>query len=123
MELPRNEIDKRVLRGRFALLASIASIFLMIFTLPAWQGQAFALAVAIAALVLSVRFSTPAMIISIIMIVFAFLTTIGTLLLSSEINRYAECQLGANTHMATNSCSEGFQADLEARLSTLKAMK
>lgn len=123
MELPRNEIDKRVLRGRFALLASIASIFFMIFTLPAWQGQAFALAVAIAALVLSIRFSTPAMIISIIMIVFAFLTTIGTLLLSSEINRYAECQLGANTHMATNSCSEGFQADLEARLSTLKAMK
>ena len=123
MELPRNEIDKRVLRGRFALLTSIASIFLMIFTLPAWQGQAFALAVAIAALVLSIRFSTPAMIISIIMIVFAFLTTIGTLLLSTEINRYAECQLGANTHMATNSCSEGFQADLEARLSTLKAMK
>ena len=123
MERPNNEIDKRVLRGRFARLASIASIFLMIFTVPSWQGQAFAMAVAIAALVLSIRFSTPAMIISIIMIVVAFLTTIGTLLLSTEINRYAECQLGANTHVSTSSCSDGFQADLEARLSAMRAMK
>ncbi len=123
MERPNMEIDKKVLRRRFALLAAISSIFLMIFTLPAWQGQAFAMAVAIVALVLSIRFSTAAMVISIIMIAVAFLTTIGTLLLSTEINRYAECQLGANTHVATNTCTEGFRADLEARLSAMRTVK
>ena len=117
------ERDKRLLRKRFAILSAISSIFLLILTLPEWQGQAFAMAVAIFALVLSIRYSTSAMIVSIVMIVIAFLTTIGTLLLSPEINRYTDCQLGANTHIATETCNTNLKADLDARLAAMRTVK
>ena len=123
MERPSVEIDKRVLRKRFALLSAISSIFLLILTLPAWQGQAFAMGVAILALNLSIRYSTSAMVISIVMIVIAFLTTIGTLLLSAEINRYTDCQLGANTHVATDACNAHFKTDLDTRLTLMRSVK
>jgi hypothetical protein len=60
--------------------------------------------------------STPAIVIGAVSLVFVFIGLIGLLIFRTEVMRFDECSLGANTEVARQACMDRFISDLQERL-------
>lgn len=114
-------------RGRLALWLAFGGMLLTFFSLP-WLAVSFGLFAA--ALVSGIRArreanatgkpeiavgATGAMIIGGIGVAFGMLALVGLLLLRTEVARYEECALGANTEVAKSDCVNRLVSDIQAR--------
>lgn len=115
-------------RGRLALWFAFGGMLLTFFSLP-WLALSFGLFAA--ALVSGLRAkkeakasntpeiatgSTGAVVIGGVGVLFGLLALVGLLLLRTEIARYEECAIGANTEVAKTDCMNRLVDDIQARL-------
>ena len=115
-------------RGRLALWFAFGGLLISFFSLP-WLALAFGLFTA--ALVTAIRAkreakatnkpeiaagSTGALVIGGIGTAFGVLALIGLFLFRTEIARFEECSIGANTEFAKTECTNRLMDDLQTRL-------
>lgn len=118
-------------RGRLALWLAFGGMLLTFFSLP-WLAVSFGLFAA--ALVSGIRAkreakaaekpeiavgATAALIIGGIGVTFGMFALVSLLLFRTEVARYEECALGANTEVAKSDCLNQLMSDSQARLDQL----
>lgn len=115
-------------RGRLALWFAFGGILMSLFSLP-WLALSFGFFAA--ALVTGLRAkkeakaanqpeiaagATGAVVVGGIGVAFGILALVGLFILRTEIARFEECALGANTQIAKQECTDRLMSDIQTRL-------